>query len=86
MGRLIREQEGEDAPIIIGNDVWIGANVVITAGVTISDGCVVGAGAVVTKDLPSHSICGGIPARVIGQRGTVPTFRTGIVEGVIREH
>lgn len=64
-GRLIREQEGDDAPITIGNDVWIGANVVVTAGVHIGDGVVVGAGAVVTKDLPPYSICVGVPARPV---------------------
>jgi maltose O-acetyltransferase len=67
-GQLIREQEGIDAPIVIGNDVWLGANVVVTAGVTIGDGCVVGACAVVTKDLPAASICVGVPARPIGTR------------------
>ncbi len=65
---LIRLQEGQDAPVTIGNDVWLGAHVVVTAGVTIGDGCVVGAGAVVTKDLPAGSICAGIPAKVIGWR------------------
>jgi acetyltransferase-like isoleucine patch superfamily enzyme len=67
-GRLIREQDGDDAPIVIGNDVWIGAHVVVTAGVTIGDGCVVGAGAIVTRDLPANSICVGVPARAIGLR------------------
>jgi maltose O-acetyltransferase len=67
-GRLIREQPGEDAPITIGNDVWIAANVVVTAGVTIGDGCVVGAGAVVVDDLPPNTICVGIPARPIRTR------------------
>ncbi len=66
--QLVREQPGRDAPIHIGNDVWIGANCVITAGVTLADGVVVGAGAVVTRDLPAMSICGGVPARVIGYR------------------
>ncbi|MGC2403891.1 MAG: acyltransferase [Acidobacteriaceae bacterium] len=67
-GQLIRDQPGRDAPIIIGNDVWLGANVVVTAGVSIGDGAVVGAGAVVTSDLPPMSICAGVPARVIGYR------------------
>jgi acetyltransferase-like isoleucine patch superfamily enzyme len=67
-GQLIREQPGRDAPVTIGNDVWLGANVVVTAGVSIGEGAVVGAGAVVTSDLPPMSICGGVPARVLGYR------------------
>lgn len=67
-GQLIRNQPGNDAPISIGDDVWLGANVVVTAGVSIGDGAVVGAGAVVTTDLPPMSICAGVPARVIGYR------------------
>jgi acetyltransferase-like isoleucine patch superfamily enzyme len=67
-GELVREQEGQDRDIVIGNDVWLGANVSVLAGVTIGDGCVVGAGAVVTKNLPPGSICGGVPAKVIGWR------------------
>ena len=66
--RLICDQPGNDAPISIGDDVWLGANVVVTAGVSIGDGAVVGAGAVVTTDLPPMSICAGVPARVIGYR------------------
>jgi acetyltransferase-like isoleucine patch superfamily enzyme len=67
-GELIRNQPGRDAPIRIGDDVWLGANVVVTAGVSIGDGAVVGAGAIVTSDLPPMSICAGVPARVIGYR------------------
>jgi len=67
-GKLIRNQPGRDAPINIGDDVWLGANVVVTAGVSIGEGAVVGAGAVVTCDLPPMSICAGVPARVIGYR------------------
>ena len=52
-------------PIVIGDGCWIGANATILGGVTIGDGAVVAAGAVVTKDVESHTIVGGVPARVI---------------------
>lgn len=68
LGAPMRLQPGVDAPIVIGNDVWIGANVVVTAGVEIGDGCIVGAGAVVTKDLPPNTVCAGIPAKVLYNR------------------
>lgn len=58
----------QDAPIIIGNDVWICANVVILPGVTIGDGAIVAAGAVVTKDVPPYAIVGGVPAKIIKYR------------------
>ena len=54
--------------IIIGNDVWIGYEAVILAGVTIGDGAIIGTRAVVTKDVPSYTIVGGVPARVIRKR------------------
>lgn len=53
---------------VIGNDVWIGANVSIMSGVNIGDGCIIAAGAVVTKDIPSYSIVGGVPAKIIKNR------------------
>lgn len=53
------------APIIIGNNVWIGANATILQGVTIGDNAVIAAGAVVTKDVPENTIAGGVPARII---------------------
>lgn len=60
-----REKLGIAEPITIGNDVWIGGNVTILPGVTIGDNVVVAAGAVVTKDIPSNCVGGGIPAKVI---------------------
>ena len=55
-------------PVSIGNDCWIGRRVMIMPGVHIGDGCVIGAGAVVTKDVPSYSVVGGVPAKVIKRR------------------
>lgn len=52
-------------PIIIQDNVWIGAHVCITAGVTIGKGAVIAAGSVVTKNIASSSIAGGIPAKII---------------------
>lgn len=51
--------------ITIEDDVWIGSGAVITDGVTIGRGSVIAAGAVVTKDIPPHTVAGGVPARVI---------------------
>ncbi|WGZ91679.1 MAG: acyltransferase [Candidatus Thiocaldithrix dubininis] len=52
-------------PTIIEDDVWIGCGVRILAGVTIKTRSIVAAGAVVTKDVESDIIVGGIPAKPI---------------------
>lgn len=49
----------------IGNDVYIGAGVKILGPVTIGSNVIIGAGAVVLKDVPSHSVVAGVPARII---------------------
>lgn len=50
------------APVIIGDDCWIGANAIILPGVTIGNCCVVASGSVVTKDVPSGVLVAGNPA------------------------
>ena len=54
--------------VIIGNDVWIGANVTMKNDLEIGDGAIIAANSVVTKDVPSFTIVGGVPARVIRPR------------------
>jgi acetyltransferase-like isoleucine patch superfamily enzyme len=63
--KRIDEQGISTKPVVIGDDVWIGANAVILPGVTVGSHCVVAAGAVVTKDVPDHTLVGGVPAKII---------------------
>jgi acetyltransferase-like isoleucine patch superfamily enzyme len=51
--------------IHIGKNVWLGAGAIILPGVTVGENSIVAAGAVVTKDVPSNTIVGGVPAKFI---------------------
>ena len=53
------------APIVIGNNVFVGIDTILMPGVTIGDDCVIGAGSVVSRDIPSGSVAVGAPARPI---------------------
>ena len=64
----IRYQGHDPGFIVIEDDVWIGANSVILPNVKIGADSIIGAGSVVTKDIPSHSIYGGVPAKLIKLR------------------
>lgn len=52
------------APVVIGDDVWIGARSVILPGVKIGNKVVVAAGAVVTQDIPDNVLVAGVPAKI----------------------
>ncbi|NML58034.1 acyltransferase [Chryseobacterium cheonjiense] len=43
------------APIVIGNNCWLGSNVTVLKGVTIGDNCIIGAGCVIYKDIPDNT-------------------------------
>lgn len=66
--QFILEQGHDAEPVVIEDDVWIGANCSILSGVTIGTGAVIAAGSVVTRDIPSCSVVGGVPAKVISHR------------------
>ena len=64
--RLLRRVDIEyGAPVVIGDDVWIGGHSVINPGVTIGDNVVIGSGSVVTRDIESCVVAAGNPCRVI---------------------
>lgn len=58
---------GENAPVSIGNNVWLGVDVIVLKGVTIGENTVVGAGSIVTRSLPENVYAAGIPAVVVGE-------------------
>lgn len=64
--------------VVIEDYAFIGPRAIILPNVKIEKGAVVAAGAVVTKDVVSFAIVGGVPAKVIGERTNKnPQYRLG---------
>ena len=53
------------APIVIGNNVFIGADAIILPGRKIGNNVIVGAGTVVSKDIPDNSVVVGNPQIIV---------------------
>jgi len=60
-----RDKWESAAPIVLGDNVWLGGGVIVCPGVTIGENTVVGAGSVVVRDLPPNVVAVGNPARVV---------------------
>ena len=56
------------APVIISDYCWISSRVTILPNCKVSEGSVLAANSVITKNIESYSIYGGIPAKKIGER------------------
>lgn len=63
------------APVHVEHHSWISARSVIIPGTVIGVGAVVAAGSVVTREVPPWSLVGGNPAKVIGSRPVVETYK-----------
>ena len=50
---------------VIKRGASIGSSATLLCGITVGENAIIGAGSVVTKDVPSHTIVAGNPARVI---------------------
>ena len=66
------------AGVTIGNDVWIGENATFKPGVVVGDGAVIATGSIITKDVPSYAVVGGVPAKILYYR-----FRDDIIEELL---
>jgi acetyltransferase-like isoleucine patch superfamily enzyme len=75
IARRITDEQGREASIIIGDDVWIGAACCITSGAHIRRGSVIAAGSVVSSALPEYAIAIGNPVRVVANRKVVSFSR-----------
>jgi len=62
--------------VIIMDHSWIGRRAIILPGVKIGQGAILAAGAIVTNDVESYSIVGGIPAKIIGSRTNIKENET----------
>lgn len=66
--RLYRRKDIENhrnAPVKIGDVVFIGTRSIICKGVTIGDHAMIAAGSVVVSDVPANEVWGGNPAKFI---------------------
>ena len=55
------------APVVIGNNVFIGTNAIVCKGVTIGDNAIVAAGSVVVKSISAGEVWGGNPATLLSR-------------------
>ena len=53
--------------VFIEDGAWLGTKSTILSGVTVGKNSVVAAGSVVNKNVPPHTVVGGVPAKIIKQ-------------------
>jgi acetyltransferase-like isoleucine patch superfamily enzyme len=68
--------------IEIGDNVFIGMNSIILPGIKIGDNVIIAAGSVLTKSIPSNSVVGGNPAKLIS---TFESYKSKVLKNYISE-
>jgi acetyltransferase-like isoleucine patch superfamily enzyme len=63
------------APVKIGNNVWLARGAIVLPGVEIGDHAVVAAGSVVTMSVPDRTLVAGNPAQIIRRLSASPEWR-----------
>jgi len=63
------------APVKIGNNVWLARGAIVLPGVEIGDHAVVGAGSVVTTSVPDRTLVAGNPAQFVRRLSASPDWR-----------
>jgi acetyltransferase-like isoleucine patch superfamily enzyme len=53
------------APVVIGDNVWIGTKATVLRGASVGDGAVIGAHALVSDPVEPRTVVGGVPARLL---------------------
>ena len=70
VSKPVLAQGRTSAGVEVGAGVWMGAGAKILDGVSVGAHAIIGAQAVVKDPVPDHAIAVGIPAKVIGRRGS----------------
>lgn len=65
MKKFGKQRMDNIAPIVIGDNVYIGMGAYVMPGVIIGNNSIVGANSIVTKDIPDNSVVVGCPAKKI---------------------
>jgi serine acetyltransferase len=73
-GPALNDAGLDDRPVI-GDRVWIGANAVVAGSVRLDDDAVVSANSLVMRDVPAGGFAVGVPARILGHRGSFGQVR-----------
>ena len=58
-------------PVVVEDDVWIGRNAILLPGIRVRKGSIITAGSVVSHDVKSYCLYGGVPAQFIRRRSGI---------------